>query len=130
MKREPEELDALVEGVLQRRGPIGAYALAASLREQGYAMTEAQAYRVLKRLIARGQARQIWLGRRYLMRRPSDPPALALSCSSCGSLRLVPVPSLDAELRATATAHGFAVEDAILEASGRCDTCQQKGAAA
>lgn len=129
MKREPEELDALVEGALQRRGPIGAYALAASLREQGYAMSEAQAYRVLKRLIARGQVRQTWLGRRYTMRRISDPPVLALSCEGCGTLRLVPAPGLDAALRATAAAQGFAVEETILETSGQCDACQQKGTA-
>lgn len=86
-------------------------------------MSEAQAYRVLKRLIARGDARHIWLGRRYVLRKRADPPLLMLSCSGCGNVHAVPCKAADATLRAAASVLGFVVDEVILEVSGRCSNC-------
>lgn len=84
-------------------------------------MSEAQAYRVLKRLMARGDIRQIWLGRRYALRTRRDSPSLILACSGCGDVRAVPCKAAHATLRAAASALGFDVEEVVLEVSGRCN---------
>ena len=124
MKRQPEELDALVVSAL-RPSPISAPALAGSLLEQGYPMTEAQAYRVLKRLVARGEARQIWLGRRYAVIGGAALPTLVLACSGCGGVSFAPASSLYVALRTMAAAQGFQTEEVILEAAGRCAACER-----
>lgn len=123
MKRDPESLDALVAGALRRFGPITAYALAAALREQGDGITEVQAYRVLKRLIARGQARHVWLGRRYVACEPGVEPAMALVCRACGRTRFAPAPQDHAMLRARAVEMGFKADEIIIEAGGLCARC-------
>jgi Fur family transcriptional regulator, zinc uptake regulator len=123
LKREPEELDGLVSDALRRLGPITAYALAASLRERGHPMTEIQAYRVLKRLIARGQVRHIWLGRRYAAHPPADPSSLALVCRACARTRFTAAPQVQADLRGRAATLEFCVGEIVLEVSGLCDQC-------
>lgn len=100
MKRRPAELDELVAGALRRIGPITAYALASALWGQGDPMTEVQAYRVLKRLIARGEAQQIWLGRRNAARRPSEAPSTALVCRACERTVFAPAVEAHAAFRA------------------------------
>lgn len=120
MRRDSEELDGLIVEALRRVGPITAPALAAVLRARGDPMSDAQAYRVLKRLMARGDIRQIWLGRRYALRTRNDPPSLMLACSGCGDVRAVPSKVAHTKLRAAASAAGFEVEEIILEVVGRC----------
>lgn len=124
MKRGPEELDALIADALRRFGPITAYALASAMRERGHRMTEIQAYRVLKRLIARDEARQVWLGRRYAARTRGEPPSMALVCRTCDRVRFTPAVDAYAALRAHAAATGFTVGDVVLEASGLCGGCR------
>ncbi len=124
MKRDPEHLDALVADTLRRVGPVSAYSLSSSLREQGHSLTETQAYRVLRRLIARGDVRQIWLGRRYMMRQRSDPLAIALVCRTCGRIIFTPAGQAHEVLSKTAAGLGFKVEDVIIEMAGLCSGCE------
>lgn len=124
MKRRSGELDALVVGALAAIGPATAYALAAWLRGRGDGMPEIQVYRVMRRLMARGEARQVWLGRRYVSSSPGNPPAVALACRACGTLAFMPAAGVDAALRVRAAVQGFRVDEVIIEAAGRCARCR------
>lgn len=123
MKRSPAELDALVAQALLEAGPVSAYELSAWLGRHGNPVREVQVYRVLKRLIARGQARQVWLGRRYVAQYPGAAPVLALSCRACSTLETVAAPRIDRALRELAVERGFSVDETVMEASGLCRAC-------
>lgn len=80
-------------------------------------------YRVLKRLEALGEARHIWLGRRYARSVSTDAPALSLVCSVCGSMRFENATALYQALRELAAGCGFKADEVITEVGGRCASC-------
>lgn len=124
MTREPNDLDRLVDEALRRIGPTTAYALASWIRGCGERMTEVQVYRSLRRLMARGCARHIRLGRRYAACAPRDGDVLALACRRCGRLRLVPEQAAHRRLRQLAVAHNVAADETIVEVVGVCSICE------
>lgn len=126
MKRAFEELDALASAALRRAGPTTAYALASWKRGRGDRITEVQVYQSLKRLMARGYARHVRLGRRFAVRQPRDGDALVLACCTCGRLRLGAEWAAHRRLRELAAAHNFAADETIVEVSGICSVCKPR----
>ncbi len=123
---------ALVLGVLETSGKaMGAYDILEFTRAEGIKAAP-QIYRALEKLRDLGLVHRLDSINAYLIcdhHGPHDPHeevAFAI-CENCREVAEIPVPKLDASLKAPLADRGFALRETHLEILGECETCAAKG---
>lgn len=121
----------VLELVWQSHRPLGAYELMDALREDGKPVAPPTVYRALDFLIEQGLVHRLASLNAYIG--CSHPGEAApgekhagqfLICRSCGATAELTDPTIQAALTAEAAAHGFAVEQQVVEIAGLCPQCQ------
>jgi len=112
-----------LEILLESHEAMGAYDVLARLDEDGFGSKPPVAYRALSFLIDAGLAHRVErLNAFVACARPGEDHSPAfLICSGCG---VVAEDSAPDALKPTATAVGFQIERATVEATGLCPACQ------
>jgi Fur family zinc uptake transcriptional regulator len=112
-----------LEILLEAHEALGAYELLGRLAAEGLGSQPPVAYRALGFLVEQGLAHRMSGGRFVACARPGGPhqPSF-LICRICR--RVAEAPVAGAALATGAAAQGFAVEDAVIEATGLCLACR------
>jgi Fur family zinc uptake transcriptional regulator len=123
---------ALVLGVLENTGKaMGAYDILEFTRSDGVKAAP-QVYRALEKLRELGLVHRLDSINAYLVcdhhgdHDHHEEVAFAI-CEHCGNVDEIPVPKLDASLKAPLADRGFSLREAHLEILGECETCAAKG---
>lgn len=122
-----------LEILLEAHRALGAYEVLERLGAEGFGRQPPVAYRALDFLVENGLAHRIQrLNAFVACTGPGDAHSpVFLICRACGSVAEAPGAALRAALEAAASAAGFAVERANIEALGLCPACRGgEGAAA
>jgi Fur family zinc uptake transcriptional regulator len=122
---------SLVLGVLENSGKaMGAYDILEFTRSEGIKAAP-QVYRALEKLRELGLVHRLDSINAYLIcdhHGPHSDHEVAFAiCENCGNVDEIPVPKLDASLKAPLADHGFALRETHLEILGECETCAAKG---
>ncbi|WP_136163732.1 Fur family transcriptional regulator [Sphingomonas flavalba] len=127
--RRPSPLDRLVLQTLREAGrPLSAYAITRRSVASGAPLSPTQAYRVLDRLVARGEVQRIALLAAYLPARADRPGVLV--CRRCRAVTAVTVAALAPAIEQIRQATGFVVARAHVELPGLRARCRHgRGAA-
>lgn len=122
--RRPSPLDRLVLQTLREAGrPLSAYAITRRSVASGAPLSPTQAYRVLDRLVARGEVQRIALLAAYLPARADRPGVLV--CRRCRAVTAVTVAALAPAIEQLCRRFGFAAPHAHVELSGLCERCRR-----
>ncbi|WP_447725803.1 superoxide dismutase[Cu-Zn] [Sphingomonas koreensis] len=105
--------------------PLGAYDIAHRSSERGVPLANAQVYRVLGRLIAKGEVQRIELLSAYLATRGARTGFMV--CRSCRSVETFPVSAMERAIDRLCRAAGFSASRTLLELSGTCAECAKRG---
>lgn len=125
--RSPEELDRCVmEALGTSNHPLGAYEIVARSRKSGMKLAPNQVYRILDRLVARGDVQRIELLASYLPARGKRSGFMV--CRSCKAVETFDVGELTDTLAPLCEAHGFAPSTSVVELSGLCTECAERAA--
>jgi len=123
---------SLVLGVLENTGKaMGAYDILEFTRAEGVKAAP-QVYRALEKLRELGLVHRLDSINAYLICDHHDhhdhheEVAFAI-CENCGNVDEIPVPKLDASLKAPLATRGFSLRETHLEILGECETCAAKG---
>ena len=111
----------------KQEGAIGAYDLLAKLKMIDPAAKPATIYRSLDFLSKQGFVHKIESINAFVMCHhfgDCDHPVQLLICDSCGNVEEIQSNNFDLALRTMAEANGFNISHQIVEAHGRCRTCQ------
>lgn len=122
-KRLPADLDALVRAALDRLGAATAAGVAAAVADAGSPMTEVQVYRVLGRLVGRGDVRPVLTGRRFMPADPAKSGSVTLACLACDGIEVAESEDIGADLTGLARSRGFRVSSVVAEVAGICAQC-------
>lgn len=121
---------SLVLGVLESTGKaMGAYDILEFTRSDGIKAAP-QVYRALEKLRDLGLVHRLDSINAYLVcdhheDGGHEEVAFAI-CENCGVVAEIPVPRLDASLKAPLADRGFALRETHLEILGECETCAAK----
>lgn len=122
--RSPEELDqSVMEALGASNRPLGAYEIAAQSRNSGMPLAPNQVYRILDRLIARGDVQRVELLASYLPARGERCGFMV--CRSCQAVETFEMEKLADRLAPLCKAHGFAPSASVVEISGLCSECAE-----
>ncbi len=111
----------------KREGAVGAYDLLAELKELDAAAKPATIYRALDFLSKQGFVHKIESINAFVMCHhfgDCNHPVQLLICDECGQVEEIQSNNFDLALRSMADANGFTISHQIVEAHGRCKTCQ------
>lgn len=101
--------------------PLGAYEIAARSRKSGMNLAPNQVYRILDRLIARGDVQRVELLASYLPARGKRSGFMV--CRSCKAVETFEMEELADALAPLCKTHGFAPSASVVELSGLCTEC-------
>ena len=120
-------LDTLVVTALRTSPvPLGAYAIADRLRDQGHRVVIPSIYRSLRRLSGAGVVEKVEMLSAYRIR--DGDKQLRLVCLKCGRTAAHPIPELYDLLIASVQRTGFEISNVAFEIAGRCSECDgQRG---
>jgi len=125
--RSPEQLDQCVMDVLGASNrPLGAYKIAAQRRKSSIPLAPSQVYRILDRLIARGDVQRVELLASYLPARGKR--AGFMVCRACQAVETFDVEELANTLAPFCEGHGFAPSASVIELSGLRIDCAESRA--
>lgn len=119
--RSSGELDQIVLSTLDVGLPQSAYEITRVAAQQGSPLSAMQAYRVLVRLIHRGQVMRIETLNAYALA-PEQGSGFVV-CRRCRTARTIILPEREPDIRALCGAIGFSLSTMIVEASGLCEPC-------
>lgn len=108
-------------------GAIGAYDLLEKLKIIDPGAKPATVYRALDFLAAQGFVHKIESINSFLLCdhfSECNHPVQLLICDNCGNVEEIQSNNLDLALRAMADASGFSINKQVVEAHGKCKTCQ------
>ncbi|MBB6425305.1 Fur family transcriptional regulator [Sphingopyxis sp. JAI128] len=127
--RQPADLDRCVMDQLHASNhPLGAYEIARQSRQAGSPLAPNQVYRILDRLLERGEVRRVELLSAYT---PAQDDKVGFAvCKNCGSVTSFETEDLAEELDQLCRARGFEPATPILEVSGLCPECRARRAGA
>ena len=116
-----------LEILLERHGAMGAYDVLQRLAEDGFGHQPPVAYRALDFLVENGLAHGVQrLNAFAACAHPGEAHHAAfLICRVCNALAEIPADPIRATLEQGATALGFTVERASIEALGLCTACRE-----
>jgi Fur family zinc uptake transcriptional regulator len=120
----------VLEIILNHPGPVGAYDILAVLqREQGRTAAPPTVYRALDFLLEQNLVHRLTSLSAYLVcSHPQEHHrAQFMICTQCGSVLELADPAIIASVERTATDRGFQVEEQVVEITGCCQQCQQRG---
>lgn len=107
--------------------PIGAYAVLGQLRDERDNAAPPTVYRALDFLMEEGLVHRIQSLNAFVG--CSDPDhahsGMFLICGKCGDALEIEDEALDQSIRNAASAHGFAVQRRMVEATGTCPSCSE-----
>ncbi|WP_211151946.1 hypothetical protein [Novosphingobium sp. HR1a] len=101
--------------------PYSAYEITRVAAQQGSPLSAMQAYRVLVRLIDRGQVMRIETLNAYALA-PGVGSGFVV-CRRCRTARTIILPNREPDMRALCGAIGFSLSAMVVEASGLCEPC-------
>lgn len=113
------------ELLLQEHRALGAYAILAMLREQGFSNQPPVAYRALDFLVEHGFAHKIEKLNAFVacsLPGANHSPAF-LICKKCNTVAETQTSQHNASFNETASSTGFQIEHTIIEAQGICQSC-------
>ncbi|OUS26397.1 transcriptional repressor [Thalassotalea sp. 42_200_T64] len=111
----------------ENAGAIGAYDLLDKLKALDPGAKPATVYRALDFLAAQGFVHKIESINSFLLCdhfSECNHPVQLLICDSCGQVEEIQSNNLDLAIRAMADASGFSINKQVVEAHGKCRTCQ------
>lgn len=122
----------VLELVLDRHAPVGAYDILQRLAEERGRVAPPTVYRALDFLVSQGLVHRIDSRNAFVgcSRADGTHRACFLLCRDCGAIAEVVDPDLDAAVQALARRAGFEVDRQIVELEGRCAVCRAPKAAA
>lgn len=125
--RSPAMLDDYVIAMLRAANhPLGAYDIARKSRQSGDPLAPNQVYRILDRLVARGDVQRVELLSAYV---PSDGKRLGfMVCRSCHAVHGFAMNEVMEALGPLCASHEFTAETAVVEISGQCRDCADRPA--
>jgi Fur family zinc uptake transcriptional regulator len=115
-----------LEILLEGHRALGAYEVLSRLATEGFGAQPPVAYRALDFLEEHGLAHRIRRLNAFTacMHMGENHTAAFLICCVCHAISEAPAPPARAALDSAASAQGFTIESATIEALGRCPTCQ------
>lgn len=113
--------ELIVEALGTTDVPLGAYAIADHLRENGRSSNIMAIYRSLDRLAKCEAVERVESLSAYRLRTTSQ--AVLMACSRCGTITPLPIPSEFYGIEQAVRAAGFALDKLALEAVGVCGEC-------
>lgn len=120
--RSPGQLDQCVMDALGASNrPLGAYEIAARSRKSDMPLAPNQVYRILDRLIARGDVQRVELLASYLPARGKRTGFMV--CRACQAVETFDVGELADTLAPLCEAQGFTPSASVIELSGLCTDC-------
>lgn len=119
--RSAGELDQIVLSTLKAGLPCSAYEITRVAAQQGSPLSAMQAYRVLERLIHRGQVMRIETLNAYAL--APDQGSGFVVCRRCRTARTIILPDRKPDMRALCGTIGFSLSTMVVEASGLCAPC-------
>ena len=105
--------------------PMTAYEVLDAARKHGITAPPT-VYRALKRLIGEGRVHRLESINAYVVctdAHPTHGTAVFAICNECGHVDEISETGMLKRLAATAAAHGFKVEHAVIELRGHCAAC-------
>lgn len=129
VQRKAADLDRqVVEQLKASNHPLGAYEITRRSHETGSPLAPNQVYRVLDRLIERGEVQRIELLSAYI---PANGAEMGFAtCKVCRSATSFEAEELARELEQACRSQGFKALTPILEVLGVCPECNAQRAAA
>ena len=121
--RKAEQLDRVVGKVLSSRALLTAYVIARIAASLGLPLSATQVYRVLDRLIARGQVVRIETLNAYTF--APDCGYGFVACRKCRTVKPIALPVVGQNIQDLCVAMGFAISKPVLEVSGLCVPCRE-----
>ena len=115
----------VLELLLQEHRALGAYAILAMLREQGFSNQPPVAYRALDFLVEHGFAHKIEKLNAFIacsLPGANHSPAF-LICKKCNMVAETQSAPHNISFKETANSTGFQIEQTIIEAQGICQSC-------
>ena len=115
----------VLELLLQEHQALGAYAILAMLRDQGFSNQPPVAYRALDFLVEHGFAHKIEKLNAFVacsLPGANHSPAF-LICKKCNTVAETQSYPHNISFKETANATGFQIEHTIIEAQGICQSC-------
>ncbi|WP_232495524.1 hypothetical protein [Novosphingobium kaempferiae] len=119
--RSARQLDQIVLSTLKAGLPYSAYEITRMAAQQGSPLSAMQAYRVLVRLIHRGQVMRIETLNAYALA-PEQGSGFVV-CRRCRTARTIVLPDREPDMRALCGTVGFSLSTMVVEASGLCAPC-------
>jgi Fur family zinc uptake transcriptional regulator len=118
--------------ILAAETPIGAYDLLARLRESHGRAAPPTVYRALDFLLVSGLIHRITRLSAFMACIGHEPGHAAqfLICRDCGAVIEIDAPDITTALKSAASARGFTIAGATIEAEGRCADCAARDCAA
>ncbi|MDB4220456.1 transcriptional repressor [Amylibacter sp.] len=117
----------VLELLLQEHRALGAYAILAMLREQGFSNQPPLAYRALDFLVEHGFAHKIEKLNAFVacsLPGANHSPAF-LICKKCNTVAETQTSLHNISFNETANSTGFQIEQTIMEAQGICKSCTE-----
>lgn len=121
----------VLEILLEAHRAMGAYEVLDRLAAEGFGNQPPVAYRALEFLVENGLAHRVRRLNAFAacMHPGQDHSPVFLICRSCDAVAEAPTEPVRAALGSAATAVGFTVERATVEALGLCSACREGAAA-
>lgn len=131
-KRLTELRRKVLELVLDRHQPVGAYDVLERLAAERGRVAPPTVYRALDFLVSEGLVHRIDSRNAFVgcVRADGAHRASFLICRECGAIAEVVDPDLDAAVENLARRAGFEIDRRIVEIEGRCAACRALEAAA
>jgi Fur family zinc uptake transcriptional regulator len=119
----------VLEIILSRDTPQGAYAILDVLRDDGRLGAPPTVYRALDFLLAQGlihrlTSKNVFIG---CLRPGEHHSGQFLICKDCGKVRELSSQALEVTIREKASDHDFQVDSQIVEVLGHCHDCDRDG---
>lgn len=127
--RQPADLERRVmEHLRASNHPLGAHEIARRSRQTGSPLAPNQVYRILERLLQRGEVRRIELLSAYTL--AQDDKAGFAVCADCRTVTPFEAEYLAGQIEQLCRARGFESAMPIIEVSGLCPECRAHRASA
>jgi Fur family zinc uptake transcriptional regulator len=122
----------VLELVLDRHTPVGAYDILERLAEERGRVAPPTVYRALDFLVSQGLVHRVDSRNAFVgcVRADGTHRACFLLCRECGAVAELVDPDLDAAVEALARRAGFEIGRQVIEIEGRCAACRALEAAA
>ena len=127
MAQSTTDMERIALDVLRRASaPVGAYDVLEALREVRPTAAAPTAYRILAKLIEKGQAHRLESLNAYVaccMNHDAGAPLFSI-CDDCGVVGEMADPAVASQLAAAVQREGFEAQKQVIELHGRCAACR------